>query len=85
MATFYNQATISYGGNVPTDAQKSACDINGNGKIDARDYLLLKRAYFGTYTLTCAPEAADINGNGKIDARDYLLLKRAYFGTYEIK
>ena len=59
-------------------------DINGNGKIDARDYLLLKRAYFGTYTLTCAPEAADINGNGKIDARDYLLLKRAYFGTYTI-
>ncbi|MBR5278446.1 MAG: hypothetical protein IKU23_04180 [Clostridia bacterium] len=60
-------------------------DINGNGKIDARDYLLLKRAYFGTYTLTCADEVADINGNGKIDARDYLLLKRAYFGTYEIK
>ncbi|MBR5278891.1 MAG: leucine-rich repeat protein [Clostridia bacterium] len=60
-------------------------DINGNGKIDARDYLLLKRAYFGTYTLTCAPEAADINGNGKIDARDYLLLKRAYFGTYTIQ
>ena len=60
-------------------------DINGNGKIDARDYLLLKRAYFGTYTLTCAPEAADVNGNGKLDARDYLLLKRAYFGTYEIK
>ena len=60
-------------------------DINGNGKIDARDYLLLKRAYFGTYTLNCAPEAADINGNGKIDARDYLLLKRAYFGTYTIK
>ncbi|MBR5278418.1 MAG: discoidin domain-containing protein, partial [Clostridia bacterium] len=60
-------------------------DVNGNGKIDARDYLLLKRAYFGTYTLTCSDAVADINGNGKIDARDYLLLKRAYFGTYEIK
>ncbi|MBR5278187.1 MAG: hypothetical protein IKU23_02860, partial [Clostridia bacterium] len=60
-------------------------DVNGNGKIDARDYLLLKRAYFGTYTLTCDLEVADVNGNGKIDARDYLLLKRAYFGTYTIK
>ena len=59
-------------------------DVNGNGKIDARDYLLLKRAYFGTYTLTCDLEVSDINGNGKIDARDYLLLKRAYFGTYTI-
>ncbi|MBR5279007.1 MAG: sugar-binding protein, partial [Clostridia bacterium] len=60
-------------------------DVNVNGKIDARDYLLLKRAYFGTYTLTCGLEVSDINGNGKIDARDYLLLKRAYFGTYTIQ
>ena len=60
-------------------------DVNGNGKLDARDYLLLKRAYFGTYTLTCDSEISDVNGNGKLDARDYLLLKRAYFGTYTIK
>ncbi len=59
-------------------------DVNMNGKIDARDYLLLKRAYFGTFELQCAQSVADINGNGKIDARDYLLLKRAYFGTYTI-
>ncbi|MBR5278121.1 MAG: discoidin domain-containing protein [Clostridia bacterium] len=59
-------------------------DINDNGKVDARDYLLLKRAYFGTYELTCDDAIADINGNGKLDARDYLLLKRAYFGTYTI-
>ncbi|MBR5278329.1 MAG: leucine-rich repeat protein [Clostridia bacterium] len=60
-------------------------DVNMNGKIDARDYLLLKRAYFGTFKLECPQEIADINGNGKIDARDYLLLKRAYFGTYTIE
>jgi len=60
-------------------------DINNNDKIDARDYLLLKRAYFGTYNLTCDLSVADINGNGKLDARDYLLLKRAYFGTYTIQ
>ncbi len=60
-------------------------DVNMNGKIDARDYLLLKRAFFKTFTLQCADEIADINDNGKIDARDYLLLKRAFFKTYEIK
>ncbi|MBR5278941.1 MAG: hypothetical protein IKU23_06715 [Clostridia bacterium] len=59
-------------------------DVNENGKIDARDYLLLKRAYFGTYDLDVPLDIADINGNGKLDARDYLLLKRAYFGTYTI-
>ena len=59
-------------------------DVNCNGKIDARDYLLLKRAYFGTYELECDDAVADINGNGKLDARDYLLIKRAYFGTYTL-
>ncbi len=60
-------------------------DINDNGKIDARDYLLLKRAYFHTYDLDArATAAGDINGNRSIDARDYLLLKRLYFGTYTI-
>ncbi len=59
-------------------------DINANEKIDARDYLLLKRAYFGTYQLECPDAVADINDNGKLDARDYLLLKRAYFDTYQI-
>ncbi len=60
-------------------------DVNANGKIDARDYLLLKRGYFGTYTLDeLAKKSGDINKNNKIDARDYLLLKRAYFGTYTI-
>ena len=58
-------------------------DVNGNGKIDGRDYLLLRRIHFGTYTLPKPDQArADINKNGKIDARDYLLLKRMYFGTY---
>ncbi|MBR5278120.1 MAG: DUF1906 domain-containing protein [Clostridia bacterium] len=60
-------------------------DINQNGKIDARDYLLLKRAYFGTYDLNNVTTLlADVNENGTVDARDYLLLKRAYFGTYTI-
>ena len=60
-------------------------DINQNGKIDARDYLLLKRAYFGTYDLNDVTTLlADVNENGTVDARDYLLLKRAYFGTYTI-
>ena len=27
-------------------------DVNGNGDIDVLDYILIKRCYFGTYTLT---------------------------------
>ncbi len=71
--------------NIPDFSNKFALgDLNGNGEIDSMDYVLLKRAYFGTYSL--ADEAVgDINRNGKIDSMDYVFLKRAYFGTYEIE
>lgn len=61
-------------------------DINGDGEISSMDYILLKRAYFGTYKLNDAQtDSADINGDGEISSMDYILLKRAYFGTFEIK
>ena len=60
-------------------------DINGNSKIDMTDYILLKRAYFGTYGFSARQnDQGDINDNGKIDMTDYILLKRMYFGTYKI-
>ncbi len=58
-------------------------DVNGNSRIDARDYLLLKRGFFKTYNLDSDQRIrGDINKNNKIDARDYLLLKRMFFKTY---
>ncbi len=59
-------------------------DINDSGIIDSMDYILLKRAYFGTYELSKI-EIGDINDNGSIDSMDYVYLRRAYFGTYEIE
>ncbi|MBO5869856.1 MAG: dockerin type I repeat-containing protein, partial [Clostridia bacterium] len=60
-------------------------DINGDGKIDSTDYLLIKRAAFGTFTLTEAMNfAGDINEDGFINSVDYLLIKRICFGTYKL-
>ena len=68
------------------DEPTSLGDINGNNKIDMTDYILLKRAYFGTFKFNDAQNVAgDINKNQKIDMTDYILLKRVYFGTYTIK
>ena len=58
-------------------------DVNGNDEIDSMDYVLLKRAYFGTYALSDIA-AGDVNGNDEIDSMDYVLLKRAYFGAYDL-
>ena len=61
-------------------------DINNNGTIDSLDYVLLKRAYFGTFRLDDVQKmCGDCNQNEKIDAMDYVLLKRTYFGTFNFE
>ncbi|MBR0232252.1 MAG: leucine-rich repeat protein [Clostridia bacterium] len=60
-------------------------DVNGNGKIDAADYAMAKRAYLKTYTLSAEQfMRLDINKNGKIDASEYAMIKRHYLKTYVI-
>ncbi len=58
-------------------------DVNGNGKLDALDYFITKRAIFGAYTLSNEQfKIADANGSGTLEAQDYLMIKKMIFGTY---
>lgn len=60
-------------------------DLNGNGGVDAVDYMMLKRAVLGTYKLSSSQKsAADINGNGKVDSVDYAMVKKHVLGTFRI-
>lgn len=68
------------------EAELMLGDVNGNGKIDAQDYVMVKRAVFGTYTLGSSQvKAADVNGDGLVNAKDYLMIKRHVLGTYAVK
>lgn len=60
-------------------------DINLDWKLDATDYMMVKRAVLGTYSIIVEQEvqAADVNQNGVIDAMDYVIIKRAILGTIE--
>ncbi len=60
-------------------------DVNNSGDIDSMDYVLVKRAYFGTFTFDDQQlKRGDVNKSGDIDSMDYVLIKRAYFGTFVI-
>lgn len=64
--------------------KKLVADLDGNGRLDANDLLVLKRAVLGSASLSeSQKKQADVNGDGKFDTTDYLLAKRAYLGTYE--
>ncbi|PKM62609.1 MAG: hypothetical protein CVU97_04445 [Firmicutes bacterium HGW-Firmicutes-21] len=60
-------------------------DVNGDGRLTSADYLLVKRAFLGTYTLTTAftKAAAITNGTG-ITTQDYLKIKRHFLGSFNI-
>ncbi len=58
-------------------------DVNDSKEIDSMDYVLVKRAYFGTFDFNEDQFArGDVNKSGDIDSMDYVLIKRAYFGTF---
>ena len=47
-------------------------DINEDGKINANDYIALRRALLAGESLPS--KTADVNGDGKINAKDYAIL-----------
>ncbi|MBR0232081.1 MAG: discoidin domain-containing protein [Clostridia bacterium] len=60
-------------------------DVTCDGKIDAKDYAMVKRHYLKSYAMNeLQSKAGDINRNSKIDAADYAMLKRHYLGTFDI-
>lgn len=57
-----------------------AGDVNRNGSLDVGDYILIKRACMGSYTLSdIQTAAADVYGGNGVDSYDYLMIKRYFF------
>ena len=77
-------ANVHWGSSAPTEIITG--DISGDGKVNSKDYALLKRYCLGTYKLDDSVKSAgDINKDGKVNSKDYALLKRACLGTYTIE
>lgn len=52
-------------------------DVDGDGEITVKDYLLAKKIVLGTYDPTPAEKwAADMNDDGEVTALDYLMIKK---------
>ena len=51
--------------------------VNGNGKINTNDFMMIKRhIYRETYLEGIYFFAGDINGNGAINTNDFMMIKR---------
>lgn len=57
-------------------------DVNGDGKVSASDYLMLKRYVLGSVDLSSSQlSRGDMDGDGDVDKIDYIRLKRTVLGT----
>lgn len=60
-------------------------EVNGDGKIDSKDYLFVKRGYLGTYKFSaCQLKAACLENTPLPTAKDYFKIKRHFLGTYNL-
>lgn len=59
-------------------------DVNGDGRVNVMDYMLVKRHVIGSFVISARKDYADIDRNGSIDTRDYMFIKRHVLGTYSI-
>ncbi len=62
-------------------------DVNGDNKLNQFDYIALKRAYMGNYTIeegTTQMKCACVSGGATIKTLDYVMLKRYFLGSYKL-
>ncbi len=59
-------------------------DVNGDGKVNGRDYTVLLQYMNGWPDIVVDEDAADVNADGKINGRDYTLLLQ-YMNGWEVE
>ncbi len=74
--------TVNCGGRSYTVGVRG--DVNGDGRVELRDYMMVKRYVLGTFELEGAAYYAGCLSGNKITATDYMKLKRYVLGTYDI-
>ena len=59
-----------------------AGDVNRDGKVNLKDYALLKQ-YINGWEVDIELSVADVTGDGKINLKDYALLKQ-YINGWDV-
>lgn len=81
-----NKLTITVGSEIKTYEMVVYGDANGDGAIDARDYVRIRKYIMSTANLSGAYyEASDVNKDGAVDARDYVKIRKYIMGTSGIE
>ncbi len=56
-------------------------DINGDGKVNASDYILIRKHLIGKKLTGNELKRADVDGNGKVNTSDYIEIRKIILGN----
>ena len=77
--------SIPFAFTVTAGASRRKGDVDFNGFVESKDYLMIKCAVLNTYALSEDERAgADVSGDGDVTAVDYLMVKRDVLKSYFI-
>lgn len=60
-------------------------DANGDGSIDLKDVVIMRRVLAGGWDITVDTAVCDVNGDGSFDLKDVVYLRRYLAGGWDIK
>jgi hypothetical protein len=64
------------------NATATPWDVNGDGKVDIKDILIVAKAYGSNPGDPNYDPRADVNGDSKIDIKDILIVAKHYGEIY---
>lgn len=84
-SSFVTLINSEIGQNNPDRPAKKRGDVNGDGKITAADYLMIKDSIMGKFNLSNEQKKnADVNNDNKVTSVDYLMIKDYIMGKIKL-
>ena len=65
-------------------AERAVGDLNGDGTVNLKDVVILRRYIAGDWDVSLDDQTADLNENGKVNMKDVALLRRYIAGGWDV-
>ena len=67
-----------------TDSRISMGDVNGDGTVNLKDVVMIRRYIAGGWNVTINESVADVNGDGNVNLKDVVMIRRYIAGGWDV-
>ena len=68
-----------------TDSRISKGDVNGDGTVNLKDVVMIRRYIAGGWNVTINESIADVNGDGNVNLKDVVMIRRYIAGGWNVE